>query len=294
MRLIPTLFAVVLLVVSSVVPTAAQERPTIAVYPTIATDSAKADIERYNIDIQEVTRQVEEGIRATRRFAMFERSSEVMQSSVLREQDFAQGGHAIGDAAEFGKLNNVQMIVQPIITSFSLSSTHEAIEELPGKFRASHVGRLTVTVKVLDTSSGEIKYQTTQDAGFSQNGGVADTRVAGPGRDAWGGMAKEAATKVTNSVVGYVFPIQVIKADGTDIFVNRGEGGGIAAGETYELYSVGEAMIDPVTKENLGSSETRLGRVKVVRVNPRFSVVQAVGKFSTAPKPGDILRKSTK
>ena len=107
-------------------------------------------------------------------------------------------------------------------------------------------------------------------------------------------MVKEAATKVTNAVVGYVFPIQVIKTDGADIFVNRGEGGGIATGESYDLYSVGEAMIDPVTKENLGSSEKILGRVKVARVNPRFSVVQAVGKLPSAPKAGDILRKTSK
>jgi len=294
MRLIPSLFCLLIMVLVPRGPVVAQERPTVAVYPTIAIGVAGAEVDRYKVDLQEISRQIEEGIRATRRFTMFERSAAVMQGSVLREQDFAQGGRALGDAAEFGKLNNVQMVIQPIITSFSLNSTHEAIEELPGKFRATHTGRLTVTVKVLDTSSGEIKFQTTQNVGFSQNGGVADTRVAGPGRDAWGGMAKEAATKVTNSVVGYVFPIQVIKADGPDIFVNRGEGGGIAAGETYALYSIGEAMIDPVTKENLGSSEMLLGRVKVVRVNPRFSVVQAVGKISGAPKPGDILRTSTK
>jgi hypothetical protein len=270
-----------------------QDRPSIAVYPVIVTSAAKSDVDRYKVDVQEVTRQIEEGIRATRRFKMFERSGEVMQSSVLREQDFAQGGRAMGDAAEFGKLNNVQMIIQPMITAFSLNSSHAPIEELPGKFRVSHNGRLSVTVKVLDTSSGEIKFQTTQESGFSQGGGVADSRVAGPGRDAWGGMAKESANKITNAVVGYVFPIQVIKADGSDIFVNRGEGGGIAAGESYDVYSVGEAMIDPVTNENLGSSEKYIGRVKVQRVAPRFSVVHGVGKLSATPKSGDILRKVT-
>jgi hypothetical protein len=42
---------------------------------------------------------------------------------------------------------------------------------------------------------------------------------------------------------------------GDDIFVNRGEGGGIFVGETYQIFSAGEALIDPNTKEGLQGIE---------------------------------------
>lgn len=270
------------------------DRPTVAVYPTIIIDQAKDVVTKLNVDIQEVTRQLEEGLRASRRFKMFERSSSVMESSVLKEQDFATSSRAAGDAAEFGKLNNVGLLVQPIITAYAVQGGSRELPDFPGKFVSNHKVILSVTVKVLDTTSGEIKFQTTQTGDFSTSSGVSDGRMGPPSKDAWNGIAKTASLKITNAIIGYIFPVLVIKVNPKDIFVNRGEGGGIAVGEPYDIFSAGEDMIDPVTKENLGSSETLLGRVKVERVNPKFSVVSIVGKLSERPKIGDILRKPTK
>ncbi len=277
-------------------PSAAQndDRPSVAVYPTIVIDQSKDVVSKLNVDIQEVTRQLEEGLRATRRFKMFERSSTVMEASVLKEQDFATNSRALGDAAEFGKLNNVGLLVQPIITGYSVQGGSRELPDFPGKYVSNHKAMLSVTVKVLDTTSGEIKFQTTQTGDFSTSSGVSDGRMGPPSKDAWNGIAKTASLKITNAIIGYIFPVLVIKVNPKDIFVNRGEGGGIAVGEAYDIFSAGEDMIDPVTKENLGSAETLLGRVKVERVNPKFSVVSIVGKLSETPKIGDILRKPSK
>jgi len=270
------------------------DRPSVAVYPTIVVDQSKDAVLKLNVDIQEVSRQLEEGLRASRRFKMFERSATVMESSVLREQDFATSSRALGDAAEFGKLNNVGLLVQPIITSYSIQGGSKEHPDFPGKFTSSYKTVLSITAKVLDTTSGEIKFQTTQAGDLSTSSGISDRRMGPPGREVWITLAKTASLNITNAVIGYIFPVLVIQVGAKEVFVNRGEGGGIMVGEVYEIFAAGKDMIDPVTKENLGSSETLLGRVKVERVNPRFSVLSIVGKLSEAPKIGDILRKPAK
>ncbi len=108
--------------------------------------------------------------------------------------------------------------------------------------------------------------------------------------EVWRWLSRQAASRVTNAVVGALFPIQVVQTQGADIFVNRGEGGGIAPGETYQLFSVGEALIDPVTREKLGQAEELLGDVEVIRVTPRFSVVRARAPLTGDAKAGDVLR----
>ncbi|MEM6312726.1 MAG: hypothetical protein AAF743_01480, partial [Planctomycetota bacterium] len=47
---------------------------------------------------------------------------------------------------------------------------------------------------------------------------------------------------------------------------------GAVAGQVYELFEVGEPLIDPDTGEVLGVSERFVGAVRVVRVRPNFCV----------------------
>jgi hypothetical protein len=276
-------------------PVAAQERPTLAVFETVNTPAAAKTLASVSLDLQEMTRQIEEGLRATRRFTVFERSREILANTVFSEQELVDTSRFVGDAAQFGKMNNVQFIVQPMVTSLHLSVRRVPNDEAPGRFRYLPSGAAGLTVKVLDSTTGELAYQTSQDLALPTGSPVA-RMLQGPDDGAavhaevWRWLSRQAASRVTNAVVGALFPIQVVQAQGADIFVNRGEGGGIAPGETYQLFSVGEALIDPVTREKLGQAEELLGDVEVIRVTPRFSVVRARAPLTGDAKAGDVLR----
>jgi hypothetical protein len=276
-------------------PLHAQERASLAVFPAVIADSARPSFGEGKLDAQELTRQLEETLRSTRRFSMFERSAEILMKSVRTEQEFAKGGQALNNAAEAGKLNNVQFIVQPIITQASISVRKMQLEETPGQYRYMASGSLNVTIKVLDTTSAEIMFQATRDValrpdnqvGSRQSGAHDENLVLGA---AWRALTTDAAARLTNSIVGSLSPIAVVGVQGADIFVNRGEGGGIFTGETYQIFSVGEALIDPTTNEKLGNAEELLGVVEISRVNPRFSVARAKATLTGKVKPGDVLR----
>jgi len=273
----------------------AEDRPSMSVFPAITSDVVRSQFGDGKLDSQELTRQIEEAVRATRRFSLFERSGEILRDSVLLEQDFAKAGQALHNAAEAGKLNNVQFITQPIITHASVVVRRMQQEENPGHYRYSASGSLTVTVKLLDTTSGEIMYQTTRESTLAPGNSVG-AKQSGAGDEAlvraaaWQALTIDAAARIANAVVGSLFPIQVMKVQGADIFVNRGEGAGISLGERYQLFSIGVPLIDPATNEKLGNAEELLADVEIVRVTPRFSVARAKATLSVEVKAGDVLR----
>ena len=287
--------ALIAIVALAYSPLHAEERASLAVFPALIADAARPSFGEGKLDAQELTQQIEEAVRATRRFAIFERSAAILQNSVLLEQEFAKGGQALNNAAEAGKLANVKFIAQPIITQVNISVRKMQNKETPGQYRYVAKGSITVRIKVLDTTSAEIVFQTTRDVILRQDNDVG-TRQSGA-RDehlvenaAWRSLTSETAARLANAIVGSLVPIQVVQVQDTDIFVNRGEGGGIFAGEIYQIFSIGEPLIDPATNEKLGYTEKLLGEVEIFRVNPRFSVARAKAPLTGQVKPGDVLR----
>jgi hypothetical protein len=266
----------------------AQDKPSIAVYPAILSPSVK-NFPENAIDIQELTRRLEEALRATRRFSLFERDENVLKEWKL-EGDIAEA-LAREYSTEFGKLNNVELIVQPMIVGFDISSKFAPVDGLDGMYRRTDSGMLIVTSKVLSTTTGEIKYQITVEDGFSRGPTVVEGKGSvGVDKNDWIEIASSSGVKSATSIVNARFPIQVMLFKSNLLFLNRGEGGGLAVGDELQLFSAGEALIDPVTKENLGDAEIPIGTVRVIQVNPKSSTATPVGDLLLEPKAGDIVR----
>ena len=47
-------------------------------------------------------------------------------------------------------------------------------------------------------------------------------------------------------------------------------------GERFIVFEPGEQLIDPQTGENLGSAEMEVGEAKVVRINPKVTVMEVI------------------
>ena len=267
----------------------AQDKPAIAVYPAILSPSV-TNFPENAIDIQELTRRLEEALRATRRFRLFERDESVLKKWKL-EGDIAESALAREYSTEFGKLNNVGLIVQPMIVGFDIGSKFAPVDGLEGMYRRTDSGMLIVTSKVLSTTTGEIKYQITVEDGFSRGPTVVEGKGSvGVDKNDWIEIASSSGVKSATSIVNAIFPIQVMLFQSNMLFLNRGEGGGIQVGDELQLFSAGEDLIDPATKENLGPVEIPIGMVRVVQVKPKTSTAIPIGELMIPPKSGDIVR----
>ena len=95
--------------------------------------------------------------------------------------------------------------------------------------------------------------------------------------------AGETLTRITdklsadifNRVVDVIYPAKVVAKLGTQVTINRGDGTGIAVGQTWGVYALGEAITDPDTGEILGQNEAEVGLVRIDRITPKLSYGEA-------------------
>lgn len=71
------------------------------------------------------------------------------------------------------------------------------------------------------------------------------------------------------------------------VAVNRGQGGGIKEGDTYDVFALEDEMVDPDTGESLGFSELKVGRIQITRTLAKYSKSDLIGG---AARKGDICR----
>ena len=82
---------------------------------------------------------------------------------------------------------------------------------------------------------------------------------------------RDISTQIANRVADAVFPPKIVGKTGKIATFNRGGGTGVSVGDEYEVFALGEEMVDPDTGDKLGYEEVSVGRLKVVSVAPKFS-----------------------
>ena len=95
---------------------------------------------------------------------------------------------------------------------------------------------------------------------------------------------------IATKLKGVPFQARVIKvSNDTEMLISGGEKTGVAEGDVFTVYSVGESLVDPATGEQLGSELEKKGTVKVTKVEEKYA--KAKSDVSLAGiKAGDIVR----
>ena len=82
-----------------------------------------------------------------------------------------------------------------------------------------------------------------------------------------------------------LFQAGKLKIEGNKVWVNVGSDA-VAVGDELNVMSKGEELIDPDTGISLGSSDTKIGSVRVDTAQEKFSIASVVG-MNGKPKRGD-------
>jgi curli biogenesis system outer membrane secretion channel CsgG len=242
--------------------------------------------------IESLDSQLVDRINATRKFDVVGRSD---LNDILKEQDLGASGNVDAKtAAQAGKLTGAKYLLVTTIDDYQ-DYVEKATFEGTGRSATKRVFRLSVVGKVYDSSTGKLlesaNFQTGNDE-FKQiqeersytvkDGELSDEMMLAVSRDM--------AQKIANRIADVIFPAKVLLKRDKEITINRGEGGGVAVGDTFNVYALGEELIDPDTKESLGRDEVKVGKVKITQVNPKTSTAEILD--DTGIDKGAILRKS--
>jgi hypothetical protein len=164
-----------------------------------------------------------------------------------------------------------------------------------GETATKRVFRFSIVGKIYDSSTGKLlesaNFQTGNDE-FKQiqmersyvvkDGELSDEMMIA--------VSRSMAEKIANHVVDILFPAKVLVKRDNTVTINRGEGAGVAEGDTFNVYALGAELIDPDTKESLGREEVKVGKVKISQVNPKTSMATILE--DTGIDAGAVLRKA--
>jgi hypothetical protein len=261
------------------IETAAGDGPSIAVYPTLIGAGAET-LREAGFDTEGITRSLEGVLNRSRKFTVFKRNESDMQS-VLKEQNLADSGMFAANAAEFGKLANVAFVVQPVVVEYRFGSVFKEMDGESGVYERTDRGRISLTCMVLDSSTGEIKYQMTTPWDYYKRVDGVEKKTVDSGQDQWREMATGVGDQSGEDLVTSIFPIKVTDYSKGQLTLDRGEGGGIEKGDIFELFSVE------------GGAEYSIGMVEVKRTMSKKSTAKPIVELDHDPKEGDIVRRPT-
>jgi curli biogenesis system outer membrane secretion channel CsgG len=241
--------------------------------------------------IESLDGQLTASFNATRKFDVVGRSD---LSEVMKEQDLGASGNVNATtAAKAGKLAGAKYLLVATVDDFQ-DYVETATFEGTGRNATKRIFRMSVVGKIYDSSTGKllesVNLQTGNDAFKNISAGtgysVADGNLSD---DMMTAMARDLAEKIANRVADVIFPAKVLIKRDKEVTINRGEGGGVAVGDTFNVFALGEELIDPDTKESLGREEAKVGKVKITQVNPKTSTASILE--DTGIDKGAILRK---
>jgi curli biogenesis system outer membrane secretion channel CsgG len=221
---------------------------------------------------------------------------------VLKEQGLAATGAVDPTtAAKVGRILGVKYVVLGGIDKFNIDVTKASL----GMFGVGgHMVQAfaTINLRFVDTTTAERVLSVAADGDVKSGGGsVKGTSLS---RDAEWGIASDTIQKASKAVVEklaspeYLARVtsaaassgvegKIIKVEGNRAWINLGSISGIKLGDKFNVYTIGEALIDPDTGAKLGADERKTGNGSVVEVQTKFAVIN----FSGTAKAKDGIRK---
>jgi hypothetical protein len=232
-------------------------------------------------------------------------------ASIAPTESLAQSTDKAGKTLSLNRVKSLAQQFKLAGTKFYLVTTvddfqdyvEKATFEGTGDTATKRVFRLSIVGKLYDSTTGTLKesanFQTGNDE-FKQiqqerNYSVKDGELSDEMMVA---VARSMAEKIANHIVDVIFPAKVIAKNDSDkeVTINRGDGAGVTVGDTFNVFTLGQEMFDPDTKESLGREEVKIGKVQITEVDPKFSKAKILEDMGIVIDPNDpkkdpILRK---
>jgi curli biogenesis system outer membrane secretion channel CsgG len=240
----------------------------------------------------------------TERFIVVERSE---LGAALREQQLGMMGVASPETtARPGQVVGAQLLIHGSVTEFDQTAAGKGMQVGVGIFGArvgvganKTTGRVTIDLRIIDATTGQIISSDRADAEVSQRGINAD--ITGPGfaigngafdRTVLGRASRDAIARAVGLIVGRAESVawsgRVVDAGDGAVYINAGADASMRRGQRLMVSTVVKELTDPSTGLPLGVIERRLGEIEIETVSEKFSVARAINKMEV--ERGDVVR----
>jgi len=263
-------------------------KPTQAILQNVDRAGKRISLDRV---LQSMNGQLIDRINATRKFQVVVRSD---LDDILKEQDFASSGNVdLNDksAAQQFKIAGVKYLVVTTVDDFQ-DYNEVATFQGTGRSASKRVIRLSCVGKIYDSTTGKLLESTNfqiSNKDISENK-TYSARDSNLNEDLLVAIAREMSGKIANRVTDVIFPPKVLSKRDKQITINRGDGTDIAVGQIWNVFALGEELIDPDTKESLGREEILIGKAKITSILPKTSTAEIIEDLGIDKEA--VLRKA--
>ena len=224
--------------------------------------------------------RIEELLTQGRRFAVLDRRAPDIyeqEQRLLRSSDVDPA-----EAARLGKVLGADYLLYGTVDRLAVEEQSKEIRisgERRERVLASARGRFSVlavaTRQVKWSSSVELERVAEEDLRPEQLGEA---------------LLDEFARQIVDELTENIYPPVVTQVTGSGSFVvNRG-GSTVRAGDLFEVFALGDMLVDPDTGENLARLETTVGIARITAVKPKYSLADMVSD-TTGIARGMVLRR---
>lgn len=209
--------------------------------------------------------QLMDRVNATRKFEIIGRSD---MDSLLKEADFAN--------SQF-KVSGVDYLLVTTIDDFQDQKETKNFAAL-GKTVDIRTIRFAAVAKIYDGTTGRLIESANVNLVHSQPDDVSGNNVrSGDLSDALlRTISKDLAEKVAVRVADVIFPARILSKLDKQVTINRGEGSGVTVGQLWNVFALGEELVDPDTGVSLGREEMQVGKVRIKQINPKTAIGEII------------------
>lgn len=211
---------------------------------------------------------------------------------ILKEQQFGDTG-ALDPArcVKAGKMIGADYFLTGAISYFVVGMQSIENPYARGNYTHTVTAEIRVDMRITDTRTSKIVAAERGDSTITtkfQSGTLTEVGLAPRLLD---DLQRDLCQTLSVKTIDGVYPIKVIKWKDGVAYLNRGEGGGFQQGDLLDVWEQGEELVDPDTGASLGSSEKKIGTLRVTAIEKKFSKAELVGGAEANIPTGAICRK---
>ena len=210
-------------------------------------------------------------VNASRKFDVVARKAALQ--SLIEEQEFGASGNIDpSTAAQALMLVGAEYLVITTVTDFVMGTETLKFEGI-GTAANREAVRINCSIQIYDSTTGKLIESARfrgQQSSTSRDGSPTAVGVT------LSKITDSVAENIVNRIIDVIYPAKVVAVLGSQVTINRGEGTGVAIGQNWSVFGLGDEIIDPDTGEKLGGNEAEVGQFKIVRVTAKLSYGESI------------------
>lgn len=202
----------------------------------------------------------------SRRFAVLDRqhNAEYAQEKAL----LLSPDTALKEKVRLGQVLGLDYLIVGEVTY--RDDSYESSSSYTGETSFVYDVETKVNYKIINLATRQIKWQDSASLPME----VADPLTA---------------LSISRDITSAIYPLKVVSSQHGQVILNQG-GSTIKIGEKYDLFELGEKLIDPYTKESLGREEVFIDQVVVTKVTSKTAYATTTIGDATHIPVGAVAR----